>query len=393
MKAGRALTAATGALLLAALTSTTRAQAPDSSPLPVDLAIPIGPTPVRAEGKFHLYYELHITNFSSEPIRLIQVDVLGDDPRGQPLRSHRGADLAERLARPGVGSDVPEERAIGGGRRGVVFLDLTFDRKEAVPIALKHRLVADATIPGEGRRQAFVVAARVLVAQGEPLVIDSPLRGDRWVAANGLSNGSKHRRALYAVDGKARIAQRFAIDWIKLGPDGKAFHDDPKRNENWYCHGAAALAVADGTVVSLKDGLDENIPTTRERAVPMRLETISGNYVLLDLGAGRFAFYAHFQPHSLRVQLGSRVHRQQVLGLVGNSGNSDAPHLHFHIADAPSAVGSEGLPFVFPSYKHQGKVESLDHLIDGKAWSPPPGQREVDRRMEMPLDDDVVSFP
>ena len=393
MQPGWVLSAASGAVLLAVLTITTRAQAPESSAVPVDLAIPIGPTPVRAEGRFHLVYELHITNFSKDPARLMQLDVLDDDPNRPPLRSHRGADLADRIARPGVGSDPPEARVIGGGLRAVIFLDLAFDRKEAVPVALKHRLTADATIPGEGRREGVVVGARVLIPPGEPLVIDPPLRGDRWVAANGPSNTASHRRALYAVDGKARISQRFAIDWMKLGPDGQAFRGDPKRNASWYGYGAEALAIADAAVVSVKDALKENVPMASERAVPMTLETICGNHVLLDLGAGRFALYGHLQPGSLRVRVGDRVRRQQVLGLVGNSGNSDAPHLHLHIADAPSALGAEGLPFVFGSYKHQGRMESLDQLFTGQGWSSPPGRREVDRRMELPLENDVVCFP
>jgi murein DD-endopeptidase len=393
MQQGLVLSAAAGAVLLGALTITTRAQAPESSAVPVDLAIPIGPTPVRADGRSHLVYELHITNFSHDPVRLMQLDVLGDDPAGHPLRSHRGPDLADRIARPGLGPDPPSSRVLGGGLRAVVFLDLAFDRKEAVPVALNHRLTTDATIPGEGRREGVVVGARVLIQPGEPLVIDPPLRGDSWVAANGLSNKSPHRRALYAVDGKARIAQRFAIDWLKLGPDGRAFRGDPKRNASWYGYGAEALAIADATVVSVKDGLKENVPTASERAVPMTLETICGNHVLLDLGAGRFALYGHLQPGSIRVRVGDRVRRQQVLGLVGNSGNSDAPHLHIHIADAPSALGAEGLPFVFGSYMHRGRVESIDQLFAGQGWSSPPGSGEADCRREMPLEDDVVRFP
>ena len=58
----------------------------------------------------------------------------------------------------------------------------------------------------------------------------------------------------------------------------------------------------------------------------------------------RYPVYAHLQPGSLRVKLGDKVRRGQTLGLVGNSGNSTEPHLHFHITDANSPLGSEGLP-------------------------------------------------
>ena len=67
--------------------------------------------------------------------------------------------------------------------------------------------------------------------------------------------------------------------------------------------------------------------------------------MILDLGGGKFAFYAHIQPGTLRVKTGDRVTRGQVLGLVGNSGNSTEPHLHFHISDSPLPLESEGLPY------------------------------------------------
>jgi murein DD-endopeptidase MepM/ murein hydrolase activator NlpD len=103
--------------------------------------------------------------------------------------------------------------------------------------------------------------------------------------------------------------------------------------------------VADATVAAIKDGIPENVPGPTSRAVPITSETIDGNYVVLDLGEGRFAFYAHLQPGSLRVKAGDRVTTGQVLGLVGNSGNSTEPHLHFHVSNGVSPLGSEGLPY------------------------------------------------
>ena len=73
-------------------------------------------------------------------------------------------------------------------------------------------------------------------------------------------------------------------------------------------------------------------------AVPITAETGTGNQVALDLGDGQFAFYAHLQP-GVRVKLGERVRRGQVLGLVGNSGNATGPGLHFHIGDRNSLNG------------------------------------------------------
>ena len=215
------------------------------------------------------------------------------------------------------------------------------------------------------------------------LVLSPPLRGDGWLAANGPSNASGHRRALIPVGGGSHIAQRFAIDWVQLREDGKTWTGDQLKNESYRCYGAEALAVADGVVAAVKDGIPENIPGATSRAVPITLETVGGNYVSLDLGQGRYAFYAHLQPGSLRVKVGDKVRRGQVLGLVGNSGNSTEPHLHFHISNASSPLASEGLPYALESFEQQG---------EGWGWKPT-GAQAVKHVLEIPLQNAVVRFP
>jgi murein DD-endopeptidase MepM/ murein hydrolase activator NlpD len=103
------------------------------------------------------------------------------------------------------------------------------------------------------------------------------------------------------------------------------------------------LAVADGRVVALKDGVPENVPDPVARAVSMTMETVGGNFVALDIGHGRYALYGHLIPGSLEVKLGDLVKRGQVLAHLGNSGNSTEPHLYFQIADAPSFLVANGL--------------------------------------------------
>ena len=58
---------------------------------------------------------------------------------------------------------------------------------------------------------------------------------------------------------------------------------------------------------------------------------------------------AHLQPHSVRVKLGQRVKRGDVLGLAGNSGNTSQPHLHVHLMNGPSMDDADGLPLPFDS--------------------------------------------
>src|SRR6202030_3311323 len=125
----------------------------------------------------------------------------------------------------------------------------------------------------------------------------------------------------------------------------------------YRAYGTEILAVADGVVTQTKDGIPQNIPN-KPPVVPITLETIGGNHVIMEIGNGLYAFYAHIQPGSIRVKVGDNVRRGQVLGLLGNSGNSTEPHLHFHICNANSELGCEGLPYAFAEYELQGKGES-----------------------------------
>ena len=360
------------------------------SAVPVDLEIPVAPTPVKADGKTHLFYELHVTNFRAKHLELTRLEVFKDEADSLPLASYKDAELTSRMGRPGAPSDLPDKRVIGGGMRAVVFLEITFDSNAEVPLALHHRLFFKSETTND--EQSSVDGARVVVQRNPPLVVGSPLRGEGWLALSALSNTNSHRRTLVVVNGKARVAQRFATDWTRIGADGLAFRGDPSKNINWSAYGAEVLAVAGATVVDVKDGIPENDPTTDKKAVPITLETVAGNYIILDLGNGYFAFYAHLQPKSIRVKVGDRVRRGQVLALLGNSGQADAPHLHFHITDGNSPLGAEGVPYVIESFEMQGILPSKALLIEG-GWKPQPTATIDKRRLEIPIENAVVRFP
>jgi murein DD-endopeptidase MepM/ murein hydrolase activator NlpD len=80
-----------------------------------------------------------------------------------------------------------------------------------------------------------------------------------------------------------------------------------------------------------------------------------GNEVVLELEPGIFAFYAHLQPGSIRVQIGeSKV--GEVLGLLDNTGNTDAAHLDFQLADGPDVLTATSLPFVIDTWTLTGTI-------------------------------------
>ena len=388
-----ALGAALALGLLLGLSGNLRAQAPARSGFPVDLEIPLSPTPVRAGGRVHLFYELHITDFIDKPVELVHLDVLKGDAGSPPLASYRQDDLDKRMVQPGAAPSPAGVRIIPGGSRAVVFIELTLDAGAALPQALRHQLTFDYKKNDGTTAESVVDGAAVAIAPGKPLALMPPLRGDGWVAGDVLSNDGDHRRTLTAINGRVRIPQRFAIDWVRIDEDGHAFRGSAAQNESWIGYGAEVLAVADGVVSSIMDGIADNDGNAGPKA-RITVETIGGNYIVLALADGRYCLFAHLKPGSLRVKLGDKVRAGQVLALLGNSGNTTAPHLHFHVTDANSALGAEGVPYVFTSFEVAGTVQSPDPLLDeGAAWQPAPGTHPENRSGEIPTNWAVLRFP
>jgi hypothetical protein len=343
-------------------------------------------------GQTVLPYELHITNFTGQAITLQKVEVLSGDAgaaTGQPMLASAGAPLMtladsallQSLARPGVRMPPAERAHVGSGLRVVVYMWVPVTG--APPRTIRHRLTATAD---SGSNGPLVLETSAVPVTLDRLVITSPLEGSGWLAANGPSAESGHRRAMIPLNGSYYIAQRFAIDWVKIDAHSRTFSGDSLKNSSYYAYGNDALAVADGIVTEVKDSIPENVPGIYSRAVPITLETVGGNHVIIDLGGGRYAFYAHLQPGSIKVKLGDRVKRGQRLGLVGNSGNSTEPHLHFHVSDASSPLGSEGIPYAFETLYVIGHCRALMNACEQTA-SPTVG------RLEMPVANEVVRFP
>ena len=83
----------------------------------------------------------------------------------------------------------------------------------------------------------------------------------------------------------------------------------------------------------------------------------------------------------------------QVLARLGNSGNSDAPHLHFQVMDANSPLGAEGLPCELDGFTQLGVGAGPALLDSGQAWRPRSEETPAVHRQELPVDNAVVTFP
>lgn len=381
------------ALLLSASTDTLLF-AQTRSDLPVALDAPFMPRPVAGAGKIHLAYELHVSSFRAIDLKLTRIDVFAG-LSDAPLHTLHGGVLAEHLYMPGAPSDADDVQLLKGGIRLVVYVWLAFDQRSDVPDTLYHRFHFDLVSSTGDSITRVADRFPVNVFQGEPRSLGPPVHGGRWMLANGPAADSEHRRFVMAIDGRASNSQRFAVDLMKLDNTGALFQGDPSANENWVAYSEEVIAVADGVVTSVNEGVPENTPLAPSRAVRMNRENIDGNYVIVDLGNDAFAFYGHLKPGSIRVQRGQRVHKGQVLASLGNSGNSDAPHLHFHLADANDPHAAEGLPFILDSFAvlrtmTRSQMDQLfDQLFEGKHATI---EDAVVHEMEMPMGNAVVRF-
>lgn len=349
----------------------------------LDMRVPWTPQPVVVQHHRSLVYELHFTSFAQAPLTLQRLDVIDDQEH--VLATFSGDGLARVIGRRDAFEDG-KRLTIPAGVDAVAYLTVPWRDDSAPGRRLKHRLVyASSGVPAVVEGGAFTVDAQA------PLRLGPPLRGGPWAAIYDASWERGHRRVLYAVNGAVHVPGRFAIDWIRVGKQGGFAEGDGTRPSQWYGYGEDVLAVADALVASTGEGITESPTLAQNAARKVPLQDAAGNYVSLDLGGGRYAFYEHLKPGSVRVAKGDRVTRGQVIAQLGFTGESTGPHLHFHISDHDAPLDAEGLPYALASFHALGAYASIDDFAKGLPWQPTAGGATPERN-EMPAPLSVVEF-
>jgi murein DD-endopeptidase MepM/ murein hydrolase activator NlpD len=218
----------------------------------------------------------------------------------------------------------------------------------------------------------------------DPVVVGFPLRGE-WAAASTPA----HRIPSHGTD---QLGQRYAFDFVRIDArNGMHLHPAGPvrsyliggRTRECYGWGQPIIAAFDGEVLVATDGVPERewLHVVRELALVLKnaftfdpesqgITPVAGNHVVMRMDASPaiHAFYAHLTPGSVSVAAGQAVRAGELLGRVGHTGNSTAPHLHFQLMDSSDPLRAGGIPCAFREYEvsRGGRWERVERGIPGR---------------------------
>lgn len=200
----------------------------------------------------------------------------------------------------------------------------------------------------------------------EPIIVEFPLRGE-WLSPNTPgtkvpSHGTNQLGTRYAYD-------FIQVDWNRMGTPAyrvgvMQYLFSGVKLSDYYCWGQEVYSPCDGIVVGAEDGYAENEKTNLLADMsnayknahyfdPEKddIQSVAGNYVIIKYSENVYAALCHLQTGSIQVSVGQMIKKGEVIGRVGHSGNSFAPHLHFQLMDSSDISVANGVPCAFEQYE------------------------------------------
>ncbi len=254
----------------------------------------------------------------------------------------------ERFIRQKTGlsdSQIPEGTGIA--LRSMHFQLHAYDSITTIEIT-----VVGAEIGSDGDASSEQYQLRVPVTYPQQKTdLHFPLSGAWWtIQASDWSD-------MHKIDA---MSQPFAMDFVKLGQESRFFYGGGTTLEEHQSWDEPVYAAAGGKV----SFLIYDMPDVQPGAMPDPLmfrddpRRLLGNAVAISHGNGEFSYYAHLQQASMPVRYGDMVRRGDVIGRVGNSGQSPGPHLHFHLMNGPNLQIDQGMPCKLSQFEAGGQFHS-----------------------------------
>ena len=339
---------------------------------------------VNINGKPTAYYELYVTNFSTDTFKFKKLCVF-DISDSSIQFSSQYQDFQNRYSR--IGSAKKDTTMwLTPGNSSVIYVELSLLNKAIKDIA--HLIVFE-VVGKENLGELKVQTTTTKCFLNTQLILGNPLNSGHWTAVYDPSWERGHRKVIYTLNGKARIPGRYAIDFIKMDNTGKYASGSENIIKNWFGYGVDVLAVADGVVSSMRDDFSESM--TLSEHPKYTADKATGNYVSIKIGNNQFAFYEHLKPQSIKVKIGQKIKKGEVIASLGFTGQTTGPHLHFHVAADDSPLGAEGIPFVFETFEVVGSYNDLGNF--GKSlWTPLNDSKQLIHNKERPSPNSVINF-
>lgn len=169
-----------------------------------------------------------------------------------------------------------------------------------------------------------------------------PFRGI-WLVSNGGRTSETNNHVRPPEQGPQN--QLYAYDF-RMESTGKEMKLD-----EFKVFGKEVLAPGDGIVTQVIDGSIDVLPGERDRSVGV------GNAIIIDHQNGEYSLLCHFKHNSIKLKVGDKVRHDDVIGLCGNTGNTQQPHIHFNLQDGPLMHKANALPTQFRKILVNGKEE------------------------------------
>jgi murein DD-endopeptidase MepM/ murein hydrolase activator NlpD len=272
-----------------------------------------------------------------------------------PMQDLFGSLQGLKRFREQVGLQFGREVSLVSERVDFVGTTAVYERtarfeKPSAPILLQWSLARDGTVAGFLVTPVKEAPSKYLEYQTKT-DLRLPFRGNWYVFWGGRALSQNYH---------ARVRdQRFAYDFLIM-KNGSSHAGKGEKNADYYCFGQPILAPGSGTVVSVENGVEDNVPGVMNARQPL------GNHVIIDHGNGEFSFLAHLRRGSVKVKEGDQVEAGDLLGECGNSGYSSEPHLHYHLQDTGEPFKGDGLPAQFRDYIANGQPVARGEPVQGQ---------------------------
>lgn len=218
------------------------------------------------------------------------------------------------------------------------------------PIRFLSRAVPDTLITRAFSGSHLIGRASIPVTQfHNRMSLNFPVTGV-WQTINNFD---------YTLGHRSYAGQEYAIDLVQIGSNGLLRKGESKASDDFFCYGAPVQAMSDGEVYQVENRLKDNDTDVALNDSDLAksideygyLAARSGNHVIIKHTDDRFSFYAHLQESSVTLSPGDTIKRGQVIGNIGNSGQSTKAHLHMQLNEGPNPLVHRGLPMTFDNLK------------------------------------------